>query len=46
MRVSLPATCGQTPYYDTVVSYVGHAERPTRIDVDGDPAESCTVRYL
>jgi apoptosis-inducing factor 3 len=33
-------------HFDVTISYVGHAEKPERIDVDGDPAaQDCTVRY-
>jgi apoptosis-inducing factor 3 len=34
-------------HYDVTVRYVGHAERPERVEVDGDPrARDCTVRYV
>jgi 3-phenylpropionate/trans-cinnamate dioxygenase ferredoxin reductase subunit len=34
-------------HYDQAVSYVGHAERPERVEVEGDPrAHDCAVRYV
>ena len=34
-------------HYDVSIRYVGHAERPERVEVDGDPgARDCAVRYL
>jgi 3-phenylpropionate/trans-cinnamate dioxygenase ferredoxin reductase subunit len=33
-------------HYDTVINYVGHAERWDAHDVDGDPsAQDCTITY-
>ena len=33
-------------HYDVSIRYVGHAERPERVEVDGDPsARDCAVRY-
>ena len=34
-------------HYDVTISYVGHAERPERVEVDGDVrGRDCTVRYI
>ena len=34
-------------HYDTTISYVGHAEKPDRTELDGDPrSRDCTVRYF
>lgn len=34
-------------HHEVTIAYVGHAERPDRIDVDGDPASGdCAVRYF
>ena len=34
-------------HYDLTIAYVGHAERPEQVEVDGDPAaRDCTVRYV
>ena len=34
-------------HYDMTISYVGHATRPDRVELDGDPARrDCTVRYF
>ena len=34
-------------HYDVTVAYVGHAARPERVEIDGDPAaHDCTVRYV
>ena len=34
-------------HYDVTISYVGHAQRPERVEIDGDPrAHDCTVRYI
>lgn len=33
-------------HYDSVISYVGHADRWDAVDIDGDPArQDCTVRF-
>ena len=34
-------------HYDLVINYSGYAEKPDRIEVDGDArARDCTVRYF
>jgi NADPH-dependent 2,4-dienoyl-CoA reductase/sulfur reductase-like enzyme/nitrite reductase/ring-hydroxylating ferredoxin subunit len=33
-------------HYDVTISYVGHAGRPERVSVEGDPRHDCTVRYF
>ena len=33
-------------HYDTVINYVGHAEKWDRLEIDGDPAaHDCAVTY-
>jgi NADPH-dependent 2,4-dienoyl-CoA reductase/sulfur reductase-like enzyme/nitrite reductase/ring-hydroxylating ferredoxin subunit len=34
-------------HYDVTISYVGHAQKWDKLEVDGDPAKNdCTVRYM
>lgn len=34
-------------HYNVMIRYVGHADQPDRIEIDGDPrAHDCAVRYL
>lgn len=34
-------------HYDVTIRYVGHAERPERVEVNGDPRDGdCAVRYF
>lgn len=33
-------------HYDVVINYIGHAERPDSVQIDGDlDSHDCTIRY-